>query len=505
MTEIRSLPPAAPLTAPRQPSGTPDLALKLLQPLQGLLAVGESAKAEVIEVKSGAQDFQMLLRLTLDSGKQTSVRASSPAPLGLGNALTITALNDQNLAARLLAPAQQPLTVLDLKLLPAGTLVQGRVMASQSNPDRPGFRLVVELDSPSIGQRLLIDAARPMPIGSLLAARVQNTQSLLLQPLGERLDRALLGQQLVAQHARQGSLTTLFSALQNTSGLPPEIRESIGHVLGLPPPMDALGDAECLKRALNDCGIFLETRLHSGLAAAPANDLKAELLRLIARLLPSVPGATPQSAAQSGAIAGQALPNLARQMLGSLGYHPEQQALAFPLPARWNSGQEEPTDLENLLKLATAAIARLQTHQLSGLTQTQTTQDGLQVTTWQLELPMRDGHNITPLQARIQREDPGEQRPERDKGETLWRIELAFDVPPLGPLQVQAQLLAGSLSGQLWAERRETARLIEDELGSLRERLQTAGLTVGELQCRHGMPPQGPRTRLAQRFVDERA
>ena len=32
-----------------------------------------------------------------------------------------------------------------------------------------------------------------------------------------------------------------------------------------------------------------------------------------------------------------------------------------------------------------------------------------------------------------------------------------------------------------------------------------AGLTVGELACNQGTPPQGPRTSLEQRWVDETA
>ena len=35
--------------------------------------------------------------------------------------------------------------------------------------------------------------------------------------------------------------------------------------------------------------------------------------------------------------------------------------------------------------------------------------------------------------------------------------------------------------------------------------LLAAGLEVGELACRQGMPPQGPKTSLEQRWVDETA
>ena len=70
--------------APPPPSSRPnavaaDLAVKLLQPLQGLLASGESAKAEVMAVKEVAQSFQLLLKLTLDNGRQTTLGSQQPA------------------------------------------------------------------------------------------------------------------------------------------------------------------------------------------------------------------------------------------------------------------------------------------------------------------------------------------------------------------------------------------------------------------------------------------
>ncbi|MGE8385818.1 MAG: flagellar hook-length control protein FliK, partial [Pseudomonas putida] len=73
------------------------------------------------------------------------------------------------------------------------------------------------------------------------------------------------------------------------------------------------------------------------------------------------------------------------------------------------------------------------------------------------------------------------------------------------PLQVQAQFSQGRLSGHLWAEREQTARLIDSQLGALRQRLLERGLDVGDLECHPGIPPQGPRTRVEQRWVDENA
>ena len=221
--------------------------------------------------------------------------------------------------------------------------------------------------------------------------------------------------------------------------------------------------------------------------------------------MPLLPGAAPLATANANAM-NQALPALARNVLGNIGQASgRQQAMQFPLPSRLLQNMEGEADLEALLKLAAAAISRLQTHQLSSLAQSQTGPDGAVLTTWQTEIPMRNHHELVPLQVKIQHEEPGEQAARQERKESLWRIDLAFDLDPLGPLQVQAQLSQGNLSSQLWAERASTANLIDRELPALRERFVAAGLTVSELACSQGTPPQGPKTALEQRWVDETA
>ena len=207
------------------------------------------------------------------------------------------------------------------------------------------------------------------------------------------------------------------------------------------------------------------------------------------------------------------MPNVIRNALGMLGQVAAPRVPTnFPLPSRTLASSEGSDDLETLLKLAAGAISRLQSHQLGGLEQTRMNADGTQVTTWQLEIPMRHAHDIVPLQVKVQREDPPEREEAQDAAasevkekEKLWRVELAFDLEPLGPLQVQAQLVAGSLSSQMWAEREGAAELISRELDSLRTRLVACGLNVKELACNRGVPVHGTRTVLEQRWIDENA
>ena len=512
MTEIsgtRALPPIQPPSRPAQNAA--DLALKLLQPLDGLLAAGDSAEAEVVAVKETGQSFQLLLKLTLGNGSQTTLEANSPRPLAQGSLLNVTALSDTRLAMALLG-GERALGSLDLELLPVGSLVQGKVvsseLAAQGKAQAAVYKVLVNLlNTPLAGRHLSIESPRPLAVGSLLSAHVQGSQMLQFLPLAAQLDQLELTQQLAGQQSRQGSLDGLHRALQamGRDKLPDNLRGAVDRLLGALPDIRQLGDPKLLAQALENSGALLESRLLAGQAGALPQDLKANLLRLIGQLLPALPTPSSLPTAGTSQAMAQALPAFIRNALGALGQaNARQQALSFPLPSRLAQTAEDEGDLATLLKLAAAAVSRLQTHQLSSLAQTQVTLEGNLLTTWQLEVPMRNQQELVPLQLKLQQERESRQETGERK-ESLWRVELAFDLEPLGPLQVQAQLIQGSLSSQLWAERSDTASLIDFELPHLRERLLAAGLNVGELACRQGKPPQGQRTTLEQRWVDETA
>ena len=512
------LPPAAPATARPQASGE---LLQLLTPVDGLIGAGQSAKAEVLSLKQDQQIFQLLLKITLAGGRQTTVSATSSLPLALGASLAITQPSAGSLAISpqsSLAGNAAALSRIDTTQLPVGTLLQGKVLTTQLQPQTPGqpavYRSMVSLlNSALSGSTLNIDSPQPLRIGTLLSAQVQDAHTLSFVPLSNRQEQLAISQQLHTQQSRQGSLDALFKALQNlpADGQSSEVRASVDKLLASLPEVQHLSSAKGLAQALANSGLFLESRLLAGQNPAPADDLKGNLLRLIAQLAPGLPANPSFNAALAANTLAQALPSFVRNALGTLGQVSAKPAPGgFPLPSRLLQNLTEEGDLEHLLRLAAAAISRLQSHQLSSLEQTGMTEDGRLQTTWQLEIPMRNLQDIVPLQVKVQREDPPPRDPkekpaEREARQHIWRIDLAFDLAPLGPLQVQAQLVRGSLSSQLWAEHPYTASLIEQHLDHLRAQLYACGLNVGDLDCHLGIPPQGPQTRLEQRWVDDTA
>jgi len=519
MTEINSLSAQSTLGLQAGKAAMTGELLRLLQPQPGLLAPGETARAEVLSLRQVGQDFQLLLRLTLANGNQTQLQASTSQPLPQGSQVTVTQ-TDSNRLTVLLQQANAnniaTLTRLDTARVPVGTLLQGKVLTSQALApgEAAGFRSLVSLlNSAQAGATLTIDSPRPLPVGSLLSALVQGDQSLRFVPLSGRQDQLAIAQQLATQQSRQASLPGLLNTLQqisNDPGTNAELKASAERLLASLPDARQLVDAKAVAQALNNSGAFLEAKLLGGAGAGLIPDLKAQLVRLVAQAFPDLPGNALTNAATAGTLA-QAFPAMARGALGMLDRNsPRPQPGSFPLPSRLVQNLEAEGDLQQLLRLAAAAISRLQSHQLASLQQTGITENGNLQTTWQTEIPIRHGQDFVPLQVKLQQEETPEQhadpeRGQRDPLESLWRIELAFDLPPLGPLQVQAELNQGRLSGQLWAQQPDTAQLIERQLGELRERLLARGLDVGDLQCHPGIPPQGPRTRLEQRWVDENA
>ncbi|WP_281687754.1 flagellar hook-length control protein FliK [Pseudomonas citronellolis] len=524
-SEIGASRPLPMATASRSVQNAAQLSLTLARSLGDLLPPGQSAQAEVLGVKQAAYNFQLLLRLTLAGGQQTLVTAESPQALPQGSTLNISALSATSLAATLLSSAQQalgdlpPLDSLDLEQLPVGSLLQGKVLSSTpqgGTPAQPAsYRVLLSLlGGPMAGRLLDIDSARPLKAGSLLSAQVQDSRALLFLPLAGRLDRLELTSQLGTQQARQASTEGLLDnllALKAGNQLPETLRGAVERLLAGLPDVRQLSDAKGLAQALQQSGGFLEARLLQGLAPLPG-DFKANLLRLLGQLLPAeqgsaTPGLLANLANNAAANLASSLPAFVRNALGALNQNgsPRLQQADFPLPSRMLQKLEDENDLESLLKLAAAAVARLQTHQLSSLVQSEPLSGGGQLHTWQMEVPMRTEDSLVPLQVRIQHEDRRESNDPEQPRESLWRIDLAFDLDPLGPLQVQATLAPLGLSSQFWAERESTAILMESELGYLRQRLQDAGFTVRELCCNKGRAPQGARTALEQRWVDEKA
>ena len=524
MNSISAIPPSIGVTpalpvraAAAQASDAGAQILQALQSLDDLIPPGSTATAEVLATRPAGQNFQFLLQLQLAQGGSVLLTTQSPTNnLPVGSQLLVSTLGSTQLAVLLQSlegdAPPPPLQQLDLRQLPVGTTLQLRVLSNllqQSPGTAPTYEVIAKALSSNLeGRQLKLESARPVPVGSLLTVVIKDSQEVTVLPMAQRLDQLDIDRQLQGQGQRQLSMNALLQWLEDVpeADLPPSVGAALKSLLANLEHTEALTTAQGWTRALARSGLQLEQQLLDRSGPDLQEDFKANLLRLVDRLLASVPGdalRNPQVAVQT---AQQNLPDALRRALGDAATANRQPtALDFPLGERDGRGLSAANaELDELLQLATGVIARLQTHQLASLAQTQVLPDGYYLSTWQTEIPWRDGERLGAVQVRFQEERP----PPDSRGEardSLWKVELAFDLAPLGPLQVRAQLASGRLSSEFWAEKGATATLIDTELPHLRDRLLAAGFVVGDLSSRQGRPARNPRTSLEQRWIDDTA
>lgn len=505
-SEIPASRPVMPTAPVSRPAGS-DAAgsLRMLDALPQQIAAGQQLQAQVVAAREAAQLFNLLLKMQMPDGQQATVNAQGTQPLTPGQILTLTAISATHFSISGASdPAGGRLTGFNPEQFPPGSQIQARVL--QVDPAPPsGFRITMTLSSGGhAGQHFVVESPKALAVNSLVSAQVNGRFELALIAPQHSFQQLAVQQELADQFARQGSPSQLLQQLLqggSPAGLSPEGQKIIQQLLGSLPELGSKPGAGQLAELIKNSGVLLESRLHG--EQPSQQDIKASLLRLIAQLVPQQPHINPLSAASQAAIGSQALPQLLRE-LGGPAASIREQALRFPVTSRILEKLDNPNDLGSLLRLAAAAISRLQTHQLASLAQTYTTPEGTQLTTWQTEIPMRDQDHVVPLQVRFQQEqyNPADNQEARPP---LWRLELSFEIEPLGPLHVQVNLQEDKLSSRVWAEQENTARLVSDELHVLRDKLLAAGIHINELDCMQGIPPSAPKALLEQRWIDDLA
>jgi len=246
--------------------------------------------------------------------------------------------------------------------------------------------------------------------------------------------------------------------------------------------------ARGLQQAIRDTGLFLESKLAqlaSGGSAELGTDFKAALLRL-QTLLNETPRPTPAPAGATSTPREAATTSPAPPLRG---LPVQAQAASAPTLARVSLASSA---LDELQQQTEGSLARLQLNQLASLPDSAEPQPS-----WLLELPLRHESQVDLFHLRIARESSTH----TDNAATgrPWVVNLAFDLPGLGPVQARVAVLDEQVSTTFWAEQDSTTQAFHSHLETLRQNLQQAGLGIGDLVCRTGQappPPTGPRAPL---------
>ena len=350
---------------------------------------------------------------------------------------------------------------------------------------------------------------------------------------------------------KQGAMPPFLATMAQLArsynpSIPALINELVRSIVKQMPDTKTAATPQGLKKAVTESGVFLERQLllQSNQASRPLfinSDFKANLLRLVqlVRQWPGGSGQTTANAPRAASASGtpSSLPpatadQIQRTVQASVSGKPAAAATprhATPPPvssatvqattgAAAGTGGTSPSGLPagalapplrgtipvpqpamqsslellnrvagvrtDLLQQAEAALARLQLHQLAALPR----EGERGLLEWLFEVPIRRGEDIDLWSMRVFAEHRQQQQETRRQAPS-WSVQMAFDLPGLGPIQAQVQLAGEQVSTRFWAEHQHTLPLLRKHMHELRQALNEAGLDVGELECQPGPRP----------------
>jgi len=341
---------------------------------------------------------------------------------------------------------------------------------------------------------------------------------------------------------KQGPMPPLLATMgqlaqSSNPSVPSLINELIRSVVKQMPDIQTAATPQGLKKAVSESGVFLERQLlrQHEQPFRPVfidSDFKANLLRLVqlVRQWPgssgqttknaphsapaaSATGAQPPPAPAGSAERGAAAQATAGAAAGTGGTAPSSLptgALAPPLRGSMPVPQPAlPSSLAllarvvdfrtDLLQQIEAALARIQLHQLAALPR----EGERGLLEWLLEVPIRRGDDIDLWSMRIFAEHRQQQHEVRQQVPN-WSVQLAFDLPGLGPIQAQVQLAGEQVSTRFWAEQQDTLPLLREHMHELRQALSDTGLDVNQLECQPG-PRPAVKSTGSQALIREKA
>ena len=387
----------------------------------------------------------------------------------------------------------------DLRAWQVGQLLQAQVLTDTVNNQvtlRIGQTTMdAQTQTPlAAGQMLTVQVLRlgEQPILKVLPQAAPPT---LNDPLAAALRSALPRQTgLAPLLANLGLLAQSAGAGSTAPPLPATVLQAAAQIYRDLSDSHQAATARGLQQAIRDTGLFLESKLAQltrGGSAELGTDFKAALLRL-QTLLNDTPRATPAPASAAP------VPNAAAPARAAATAHPAPPLRGLPPQAQPASAPTlarvslASAALNELQQQTEGSLARLQLNQLASLPDSTEPRPS-----WLLELPLRHQAQVDLFHLRIGRE--ASDHADNAVAGRPWVVNLAFDLPGLGPVRARVAILGEQVSTTFWAEQAGTTQAFHTHLETLRQNLQQAGLGVGDLVCRTGQapqPPAGPRAPL---------
>ena len=373
---------------------------------------------------------------------------------------------------------------------------QGLKIVSKADAQTPNLTVNAALSSSENKSKLVNDADRSA-LNALLriALPLQQSSAKAVKSLDLLLNQ-LANKNISAQPAATDAQNLLINKLQKLTTILP-----------------INSNAQLLKHAINNSGIFSEaklaqaipaTQLQSPNASTDANaktvdqssaDTKLQLWQLFAQL-----SSTNQTTTAKLGTAPLKDAGLTQQLLNLLGISLD------------NSAQT--TSTKTQLKQALSEVgkqwlAKITAQQLANLIDEP---DSKTLKNLTIELPVRVEQQITPLQLHFSKlwhyeesdDEEGKTETKEQKREIVWQVTLSLSVEKLGTIDARIRFVRQKLQCSIWAEQSNTLSLIEKEADKLAQAIQQKGLTVDPINCHAGRMPS-PTNRLSQPLLDTHA
>lgn len=287
------------------------------------------------------------------------------------------------------------------------------------------------------------------------------------------LQTALTALRQSAVTKQDGMAGLLANALQATadSSLPPPVLSAVQQLTQLALPTNRLPSAADIKAVLASSGLFTESDLAKG---KKPNDLKSALGALKQAAQDWAASAPPGG---KGQIPRQG-PSVPPPMRGG---QPVAQATAAPtLP----QGADAAITAELLADGSEAALARQDLLQLASLPEDNPSPNGQ--TRWVVDVPLMTPQGPATAQMMIERDG---RNATADAPEPVWRVALALNVDPLGPVRANLALAGDHAWVTLAADKPTSLDQLQRNAGWLTSAMHDTALEA-DIAFQPGAPPR---------------
>jgi hypothetical protein len=221
----------------------------------------------------------------------------------------------------------------------------------------------------------------------------------------------------------------------------------------------SLSDAKELRKAMGESGLFFESKLLQRGGVGIQDDVKVLLMKLLAQVKPALSRQASVAASARYATEQAVLLNLKRELEGAM---------------------------------ATITLNQLASNQHGEV--------GGAV--WLFDVPFQLQEKLYSLSLRIER-DGRQAQGEDDDEEKNWNIVLSINLPQLGKIEAELFLRGSKVSVVMYSEQDDTAKMIANQLDSLKLGLQSRGLDVSVILSHRVSSLPGKLTAQWSESVDE--